>query len=203
MYRAITWLALTRGIAPNDAAQLAALAKSARVDVAPPPPGSREYATIRINGQDATPHLREPAVERAVSAVSAVAEVRAVMVELQRQAAVAPIVMAGRDIGTVVLPAAELKVYLDASPEVRARRRLAELLARGEQATEAGVLADLRRRDELDSSRAVAPLRPAAGATLITTDTLEVDDVVERIVELAQSRPSSPSGRGGSARGTE
>lgn len=184
MYRAVTWLALERGIAVTDAGALAALAHAADIEVAPPPPGSREYATIRIDGKDATPHLRDTAVERAVSPVSAVAEVRRVMVDLQRRAATGSIVMAGRDIGTVVLPDADVKVYLDASPEVRARRRLDELAARGVVTTYQEVLADLLRRDEIDSTRAVAPLRPAADATVIVTDGLTIGQVVERVLEL-------------------
>ena len=188
MYRAITWLALRRGIPITDAEALAALARIASIEIGPPPPGGREYATIRIGGEDATPHLREAAVERAVSPVSAVPSVRAVMVELQRQAAAGQIVMAGRDIGTVVLPDADVKVFLDASPEVRARRRLQEVAASGASVTYAEVLADLRRRDEIDSTRPVAPLRPAGDATVINTDDLPVDRVVERVLELVAER---------------
>ena len=188
MYRAITWLALRRGIPITDAEALAALARIASIEIGPPPPGGREYATIRIGGEDATPHLREAAVERAVSPVSAVPAVRAVMVELQRQAAAGQIVMAGRDIGTVVLPDADVKVFLDASPEVRARRRLQEVAASGASVTYAEVLADLRRRDEIDSTRPVAPLRPAGDATVINTDDLPVDRVVERVLELVAER---------------
>lgn len=194
MYRAITWLALRRGVAITDADALAALAHSAPVEVGPPPAGSREYATIRIGGEDATLHLREPAVEHAVSPVSAVQAVRTVMVELQRRAAGDDIVMAGRDIGTVVLPDAEVKVYLDASAEVRARRRLEELVAQGAAETYTGVLADLRRRDQIDSTRAVAPLRPADDATVIHTDALTIADVVECVLELVRGA-AGPSPR--------
>ena len=190
MYRAITWLALRRGIPIDDAERLTALARSAQVEVAPPPPGSRDHATIRIDGDDATPYLRDAAVERAVSPVSAVPAVRAVMVEVQRQAAAGPIVMAGRDIGTVVLPDADVKVYLDASPEVRARRRLAELTARGVAAAYDEVVADLRRRDQLDSTRAIAPLRPAADAAVINTDELTIEQVVEQVLELVGQAPT-------------
>lgn len=188
MYRAIAWLALHRGVAVSDSAALARLAREATVEVGPPPVGSSEFATIRIAGLDATPHLRDTDVERAVSPVSAVAEVRSVMVQLQRQAAGANIVMAGRDIGTVVLPNAELKIYLVASDLVRARRRLAERSGRGLQTTLDDVLADLRRRDRLDSERAVAPLRPAEDAIQIDTDPLTVEDVVQRILALAGER---------------
>lgn len=186
MYRAITWLALHRGVPIDNVVALAALAHESPVEVGPPPPGSREYAAIRIGGLDATPHLRDPAVERAVSPVSAVAEVRAVMVHLQRRAANGDIVMAGRDIGTVVLPDAEVKVYLVASDGERARRRMAEKANRGEAVTLASVLADLKRRDQQDSERAVAPLRPADDAIVIDTDDLTVEQVVHRILELVQ-----------------
>ena len=184
MYRAITWLALQRGIAPTDAEALGALARSATMEVSPPPEDGSAAATIVIDGLDATRHLREPAVERAVSPVSAVPAVREVMVHLQRQAAGRGIVMAGRDIGTVVLPTADVKVFLDASLDVRVRRRLEESQAKGSGATAESVAADLRGRDSIDSSRAVAPLRPAEDATVIATDTLSIDEVVDRILEL-------------------
>jgi cytidylate kinase len=188
MYRAITWLALRRGVAVDDAAGLAALARTAPIEVGVPPAGSAASATIRIGGEDATPYLRTPEVERAVSPVSAVPAVRRVMVELQRRAAGTAIVMAGRDIGTVVLPDAAVKVYLDASLATRARRRQAELAARGVSASLEEVTADLRGRDELDSSRADSPLRPAADATVIVTDDLDVDEVVARVLALVAQR---------------
>jgi cytidylate kinase len=188
MYRAITWLALRRGIPITDIVALSALAHAAPIEVSTPPPGSREFATIRIGGLDATSHLREPEVEQAVSPVAAVPEVRAVMVQLQRRAATGSIVMAGRDIGTVVLPDAEVKVYLDASPEERARRRVEELRRRGETSTFESVLDGLHRRDEIDSTRAVAPLKPAADAHVIDTDALTVDQVVERILGFVRER---------------
>ncbi len=186
MYRAITWLALRRHVPLDDTAALSALTRAAPIAVAPPAAGSGEAATIRIGGEDATPHLRAPDVERAVSIVSAVPAVRSVMVELQRRVAGHAIVMAGRDIGTVVLPNAEVKVYLDASAAVRARRRMPDLTARGEPAVFEDVLAGLIRRDELDSSRSVAPLRPAADAVVINTDQLSIDQVVARVVALAR-----------------
>ena len=186
MYRAITWLALHQGVPVTDGPALTALARSSRVEVSAPPPGSSAHASICIGGLDATPHLRESAVERSVSAVSAVAGVREVMVDLQRQAASGAIVMAGRDIGTVVLPDASVKVFLVASAEVRARRRLEELAAKGAAASYEDVLADLRRRDGIDSTRAIAPLRPAEDATVIDTDTLTIDEVVERVLALVE-----------------
>ncbi len=201
MYRALTWLALERGVPIDDPVALTALARSTSVAVAAPPPGSTQPALIRVDGLDAGPHLRDPEVERAVSIVSAVPAVREVMVQLQRQAASGQVVMAGRDIGTVVLPDADLKVYLDASPEVRARRRVAELAARGAAAEYEAVLADLRRRDALDSSRAVAPLRPADDAVVIDTDPLDVEQVVARVLALVRDREAARAGADRPCRG--
>ena len=188
MYRAITWLALEHGVEPDDGAGLAALAEAAVLRIGPAPADGREMCSIRVDGRDVTPFLRDPAVERNVSPVSSVPAVRAVMVRLQREAAPADVVMAGRDIGTVVLPDAELKIYLDASPDVRAVRRQAELAQKGRVETLAQVHADLQRRDAIDSSRAVSPLRPALDAVIINNEGLPIDEVVSRIVELALER---------------
>jgi cytidylate kinase len=188
MYRAITWLALERSVDPGDSEALARLAAEATmaVDVAA---GPEDHARVLVNGLDATPHLREPVVEAAVSQVSAVPEVRAAMVAIQRRlAAEGAAVMAGRDIGTVVLPDAELKVYLDASVDERARRRAAELQSKGVAANVATVRDELARRDAYDSGRAVSPLRPADDAERINTDGLTLDQVVERVLELARCR---------------
>lgn len=187
MYRAITWLALRRGVDLTDVAALGALAEGINMRVAPPPAGSSEYATIHVDGEDATPFLRTPEVERAVSAVSAVPAVRRRLVELQRQlAANQPVVMAGRDIGTVVLTDARLKVFLDASPETRAERRTAELARRGRARPYCDVLAETLERDRLDSSRTDSPLRPADDAARLATDTLSEDEVVARVIDLAR-----------------
>ncbi|MFN8559456.1 MAG: (d)CMP kinase [Dehalococcoidia bacterium] len=205
MYRAITWLALRRGVPLDDPAALTALAATADVAIRPPAAGSAEYATVLMDGMDATPYLRAADVERAVSLVSAVPGVRERMVAIQRQAAGAAIVMAGRDIGTVVLPHAEVKVYLEASPEVRARRRQAEMAAKGRVAAFEDVLADLRRRDGIDSGRDVAPLRPADDAVVIPTDALSIDQVVERVLALVRRTDAGAAGVGENAwnRGSE
>jgi cytidylate kinase len=188
MYRAITWLALERGVDPGDAEALARLAAEATMSVEAAT-GPEDHARVLVNGRDATPSLREPAIEGAVSQVSAVPEVRAAMVAIQRRlAAGGGVVMAGRDIGTVVLPDAELKVYLDASVDERARRRAAELQAKGVAADVAIVRDELARRDAYDSGRAVSPLRPADDAEHIDTDGLTLDEVVERVLELARCR---------------
>ena len=141
-----------------------------------------------VGGRDVTDELRSAIVDRNVSAVSAVPGVREVLVELQREiAARGQIVMVGRDIGTVVLSDAGLKIYLDASADVRARRRHGQLIESGSDMEYETVLADLRRRDEQDSSRAVAPLRAANDAVTLPTDDLALDDVVDRLEPMARS----------------
>ena len=189
MYRAFTWLALREGIAPEDADGLARLAANVAIQAGPPtgsPNAIDRAAGIRINGLDATPHLREPAVEQHVSRVSAVPAVRARLVALQRQLAGSCVVMAGRDIGSVVLPDAEVKVYLDATVEERARRRFQERVAKGEQADYETVLAELRRRDESDQTRATSPLRPADDAVRLMTDGLSLGQVIDAVLRLSE-----------------
>jgi cytidylate kinase len=145
-----------------------------------------------VDGQDITLELRRPDVEKAVSPVSAYPGVREAMLIQQRRIGEAGrIVMVGRDIGTVVLPDADLKIYLDAAPTERARRRYAERLARGETAEFEQVLADIRRRDEYDSSRQHAPLTAAPDAVLVDSTGLTIEQVLERVKGLivrAQAR---------------
>lgn len=183
MYRAMTWVALRRGIAPDDERALAALAESATVEVREAERGAPEPTIVIIDGEDATPHLREPEVEANVSLVSRVPEVRSALVRLQRElASRGSVIMAGRDIGTVVLPDAGLKVYLDASPRVRALRRAAQMREAGGSA-DVGVLAgEIARRDGIDSSRKTSPLTPARDAVIINTDDLSIEEVVQRIL---------------------
>jgi cytidylate kinase len=184
MYRAMTWVALERGVSPGDHDALGRLTVSVDMQVAPG--ALPDYATIVCDGVDVTAHLRDEAVERHVSAVSKAPGVRSALVDLQRQfAADNAVVMVGRDIGTVVLPDADLKVYLEAPVEVRAERRWKEMAARGATASFDDVLADLRRRDGIDSTRELSPLRKAAGAVVIETGPLGLDEVVARVLELA------------------
>ena len=186
MYRAITWTALHRGVDLSDEEALSELAASVHIDVGPPAPASPEPCSISVDGEDVTTKLRQPEVEAAVSLVSRVPGVRTALVKAQQDlAGRRPVVMAGRDIGTVVLPDADLKVYLDASPEERARRRHVELAGLGQEATLEAVLTDLRRRDRIDSQRSVSPLRPADDAIVIDTDGLTLDEVVEKVLALA------------------
>jgi cytidylate kinase len=186
MYRAVTWLALHRGIDVRDAAALAQLASRATVDVRDMPDDAIEPTAVTVDGEDATPHLRDPDVEANVSLVSRVPGVRAALVRIQRElAAAGGVVMAGRDIGSVVLPDAGLKVYLDASRDVRARRRAAQLRAAGLEPDFDALLADLSRRDGIDSSRQASPLTAAPDAVIINTDMLSIEEVVRRIEALA------------------
>mgnify|MGYP001565490597 CR=1 FL=1 len=187
MYRAITWAALQRGIDPHDAEALARLASSIDMRVVLPVPGTDEAARIRIDGTDVTDKLRSPEVDDSVSAVSQVAGVREALVRRQKEiAANGRIVMAGRDIGTVVLPNAPLKLYLDASLEERAKRRHADFVQVGHESSEEAVLEDLRRRDQIDSGRELSPMKPAGDAVVIDTDGMTMDDVLARALALAE-----------------
>ena len=187
IYRAMTWTALHRGVDLSDDDALSDLAASLSIDVGPPTTGSIEPCTIFVDGEDVTRFLRQPEVEAAVSLVSRVAGVREALLKVQRDLAGRnAVVMAGRDIGTVVLPEADLKVYLDASVEERARRRYAELSALGMDLDEEDVLHDLSRRDRIDSERSVSPLRPSEDAVAIDTDGLTLEEVVQRLAELIE-----------------
>jgi len=186
MYRAMTWLALRRRVDVEHAGALAELAAEARIEVRDAAPGADEPTIVVLDGEDATPHLRDGAVDATVSLVSRVPAVRAALVRIQRELASAGnVVMAGRDIGTVVLPDAGLKVYLDASIAVRAARRAEQLRAAGLPADIVALQADLTRRDGIDSTRETSPLTAATDAVIILTDGMGIDEVVKRIVELA------------------
>ena len=187
MYRAITWSALQRGIDPHDAKELARLASAIDMRVVLPLPGTDEAARIRIDGIDVTDKLRSPEVDEAVSAVSQVAGVREALVRRQKEiAANGRIVMAGRDIGTVVLQKAPLKLYFDASLEERAKRRHADFVQVGHESSEEAVLEDLRRRDQIDSGRELSPMKPADDAVVIDTDGMTMDEVLTRALALAE-----------------
>ncbi len=183
MYRAVAWAALGRGVDPEDGQGLAELARTLDLKLEWKP--EENETRVLVDGRDVTAFLRSAEVEKIVSAVSARPEVRRVLVEKQRRLAEAgPVVMAGRDIGTVVLPDADFKVFLTASAEERARRRYLERLARGEPADYEAVLAEVKRRDEYDSTRPVAPLRPAPDSLVFNTDGLSLEEVVERLLGL-------------------
>jgi cytidylate kinase len=179
LYRAVTWLSLQRGVEPADTAALVGLV--GEVELAPDEEG--RLARVIVGGADVTADVRAGSVDEHVSEVARVPEVRAAL--LSRQRALArdgAIVMAGRDIGTVVLPDADIKLYLDASVEERARRRAAERGIAPDGPEAARILADLRRRDRMDSNRAVAPLRPADDAVHVSSDGLSFDETVAAVV---------------------
>jgi cytidylate kinase len=181
MYRAITWLALKEGV-PLEGAPLTDLAGKARIRVADQGGGN---SRIIVNDVDVTDELRSPAVEGAVSVVSAAAGLREVMVEHQRAIArEGAIVMVGRDIGTVVLPDAGLKVFLRASVAERASRRYRELREMGKKTSYKAILDNLKERDTLDSQRAHAPLQAAEDARILDTDGIGVEEVVERVLAM-------------------
>lgn len=200
LYRAVTWLAEARGVPVDDPEGLVALVDE--VELAPD--GDGRLARVVVGGTDHTDDVRSPAVDAAVSAVSAVASVRDALLARQRDlAATGAIVMAGRDIGTVVLPDADLKIYLDASVDERARRRAEERGLQPDSAEAEAILDALRRRDHLDATRAVAPLRIATDARIITTDGNAFEDTVAAVIgairdveaRLADRHPSPADAR--------
>jgi len=178
MYRALTWKAMKLNVDLEDEERLTALAGNARIELVLPD-------RVFVDGTDVSSAIRHADVERAVSLVAKVAGVREVLVRQQQALGHGgEVVMAGRDIGTVVLPDAELKVYLCASVEERARRRYHELVGRGVGMDYQAVLTDLKRRDAIDSERAVSPLQPAGDARLIDTDELSLEQVLSEILDL-------------------
>ncbi len=187
MYRAFTWYVLEMGIDPEDEDRVSKLAGEVHLQVTVAQPGAEETSRVAVNGRDAGDFLVLPDVESAVSLVSRLPAVRETMVRLQREIADGgEIVVAGRDIGTVVMPDADLKIYLDASRLERARRRYKQARARGQSITLKNVVDELERRDGIDSSREASPLRAADDAVILPTDGLNPDQVVERILALAR-----------------
>ncbi len=180
LYRAATWLALARQVGASQPSELVALVPE--IELVPDANG--RLARVTVDGRDVTDEVHTPRVDEAVSAISGVGELRAALLAWQRDLAHASggIVMAGRDIGTVVLPDADLKIFLDASVEERARRRIEERGVDPDSPEARFILAQLRRRDELDSTRAVAPLRPADDAVHIVTDGNRFEQTVAAVV---------------------
>ncbi|NJN84657.1 MAG: (d)CMP kinase [Caldilineaceae bacterium] len=203
MYRAVTWAALDRGFDVADLDAVGELASAIRIDVRPPAADENDgrHCTVLVDGEDVTWQIRAPGVDRAVSTVSANGAVRIALTAQQRriglttetgeeagEAEWAGVVMVGRDIGTVVMPDAPLKIYLDASAEARAQRRCLEQQAQGKAVEYSQVLEAILRRDQLDSERALSPLRVAADAVVIDTSALSPQQVVEQIFAAAESR---------------
>ncbi len=188
MYRAITWVALERESTVEQEAAVTQLAETVRIDVRPPSEEDGRDCDVLADGDDITWKIRRPEVDANVSVVAAYPGVREALTAQQRRIGQrGQVVMVGRDIGTVVLPDADLKVYLDASVEERARRRYQERLARGDEIAFETVLAAMKKRDQIDSNRDVAPLRAAKDAERIDTDPLDIDQVVAKVLALVQA----------------
>ena len=185
MYRAITYAAMDRLSSIDDEAAVSNLANAVSIDVRPPSIQDDRQSDVLLDGQDVSWEIRRPEVEANVSQVSAYPEVRRAMTSQQRRIGLrGNVVMAGRDIGTVVFPEAQLKIFLVASIEVRARRRLEEILSRGGDASYEAILSSLRRRDQIDSTRAMSPLKVADDAIIIDTNDLTIDEVLEKVRSL-------------------
>jgi CMP/dCMP kinase len=183
MYRAVTWAALQSGVDLDDEATVTRIAEQTEIDIRPPTQLDGRNCDIIVDGNDITWQIRNPEVDANVSQVSAYSGVRMALTLQQRRIGQRGlVVMVGRDIGTVVLPEAELKIYLDASAEERALRRHNEKLGRGEPSDLSEILAGVRLRDQIDSTRSVAPLRPALDAVIIDSDKLSLDEVFEKVM---------------------
>jgi cytidylate kinase len=181
MYRAVGWKAQRDGLALDDEQAVAELARSAAIVV--------EGGVVAIDGHDVTRAIRTPDIDRAATAVARLPKVREVLVARQRELGDGGgVVMEGRDIGTVVFPAADVKIYLDASPEERARRRANDPAHTGGGAGQAAVAEAIRARDTSDTTRTASPLALASDAVLIDTTGMSIDEVVLRVMELVDAR---------------
>ena len=187
MYRAVTWAALERRVPINDEAAVTALAEQLEIHVSPPTVDDGRQYTVTADDEDVTWLIRSEDVEANVSPVSAYPGVRHAMVKQQRRiAGTGQVVMVGRDIGTVVLPNADLKIYLDASVETRARRRWFELTERGGETPYEDVLAAMHRRDEIDSTREASPLSVPADAVMLDSTHLDVNQTLAQVLRLVE-----------------
>ena len=187
MYRAITWIALQHDMDLRNETAITELAQNAQIDIRPPSKNDGRACDVVIGEKDVTWDMRGDDVDANVSVVSAYAGVRQALSEHQRRIGLrGRVVMVGRDIGTVVLPEADLKIYLDASAEERAKRRYEEIIARGENADYDEILRKVIERDRIDSTRAVAPLRPADDAVIIDSDKMDAAEVFNHVLELCK-----------------
>jgi CMP/dCMP kinase len=188
MYRAVTWGALSRSILITDEVAITSLAENSQIDILPASRDDGRTCDVLLDGVDITWETRRSDVEANVSPVSAYAGVRKALASQQRRIGLrGKIVMVGRDIGTVVLPEADLKIYLDASAEERARRRYQEILNRGGTPDYKEILNGVRNRDEIDSSRAFSPLRIAEDAVLLDSNKLGAEEVFAKAIELCKA----------------
>jgi cytidylate kinase len=189
MYRVVTLVAIERGILVENQDEIADIARKIKIDVRAPTRDDGRAYDVLVDNQDVTWEIRRSEVDRKVSDIAAIREVRNALTAPQRRIGMrGRVVMVGRDIGTVVLPEADLKVYLIASEKERARRRLAELEARGVHTSFDEVLESVRRRDQIDSTREIAPLKPAPDAVILNSDGLEIKEVLNRLKELVEGQ---------------
>lgn len=194
LYRAVAWLAVERGVAPDQTSALVPLVQE--VQLVADARGRLRH--VEAAGRDVTAEVRGPAVDRAVSDYSKVPELRAALVPRQRAlAAEGGIIMAGRDIGTVILPNADVKIYLHASPEERARRRAAQRKVATDETQATGIFDDMRRRDAIDSERETAPLRTADDAVVLTTDGNTFEESVAAVVRTIRETEAARRGNRG------
>jgi cytidylate kinase len=188
MYRAVTLAAIKAGLDIDDEQAIGDLAQRVRIEVRPPSVEDGRDIDVILNGEDVTWEIRKAEVNAFVSPVSIYRAVRDAMTEQQRRiAAENKVVMVGRDIGTVVIPNADLKIYLDASVEIRAHRRFQEMVQRGECPDYLDVLRSLQNRDNIDSNREIAPLKPADDAVVIDSNCLDIQQVLEKAKEMVFS----------------
>jgi cytidylate kinase len=188
MYRAVTLAALRQGIPVADEQRVTRLAEQLAIDVRPPTQPDGRLCDVLLDGEDVTWAIRSAEVDGQVSQVSVYRGVRRAMSSRQREIGLrGGVVMVGRDIGTVVLPEADLKIYLDATVDARARRRHQEGLARGDQPAYEEVLDSVKQRDRIDSTRAVAPLKPAEDAIILDTTRLSAQQVLESALALIET----------------
>lgn len=185
IYRTVAYAALSRGISPENGEVVAALLPEIRLDLS----WQDGIQHMLLNGCDVTAEIRKPEISDGASKVAALPVVRNFLMETQRNAAKThSVIMDGRDIGTVVLPDADVKIFLSASPEVRAKRRLLELQAQNRAATYEEVLRDIKERDYRDSHRKAAPLRQADDAVLLDTSELSLEESVDAILNLIRKK---------------
>jgi cytidylate kinase len=187
MYRAVTLAGIQAGIPASDEDRITKMASEISIDVRPPSKQDGRQYDVIVDGEDVTWEIRSEEVDANVSEVSAYSGVRQAMTERQREIGRrGNVIMVGRDIGTVVLPEADLKLYLDASVEARARRRYEERQARGEDVDYEEILDSMRTRDRIDSSRDVAPLRPADDAVTINTSNRSIEETLVLALKLIE-----------------
>jgi cytidylate kinase len=185
MYRALTWLCMKNGLSPNDEAGIIELVRTAKVVLKPGDKSSHQLARVFVNGQEITKQIRTREITQLVSPISAIPAVRAYLIDQQRSMATAGgVVLDGRDTGTVVLPDADIKLFLTASPEVRAERRYKELRALGDEVDFEKLKEEIIERDRRDTNRSISPLRMADDAVLILTDNMQIEEVVSHIINL-------------------